>query len=378
MEQVKTVTCLIDWYSPAFKAGGPIRSLSNMATALGKDFKVRIICSDSDYDGTLLNVPTEQWVKRPEGPEVYYTKNKFRGIRQALKDAPSVLFINGIYSYQFNLLPLLFLKGRKIVSVRGMLHPGGLRQKRLKKRIYLALWNILGISRRCEFHATTEGEREFIRKVFGNVRIWVVPNIPRILPMAVAPVKEANCLKLCSIALISPMKNHHLVLEALLRASAKISYDIYGPVKDEAYWERCQELISSMPRHIKVQYHGVIEPEQTPTAMASCHVFVQPSLAENFSHSLFEALVCGRPIITSHHTPWNKLETTKAGVNVGIADCRELSAAIERFAVMNQQVYSEWSDSARYFALQQIDIDTIRHQYFEMFKAAAMPESKDN
>ncbi len=40
---------------------------------------------------------------------------------------------NGLFSTLFSLIPLLTSNYKKIISVRGMLHPGALSQKALKK-----------------------------------------------------------------------------------------------------------------------------------------------------------------------------------------------------------------------------------------------------
>lgn len=44
-----TVLTFARYYLPGFKAGGPIRTLSNMVEALGDEFDFRIVCSDRDF-----------------------------------------------------------------------------------------------------------------------------------------------------------------------------------------------------------------------------------------------------------------------------------------------------------------------------------------
>ena len=38
-----------DWFDPAFRAGGPVRSLFNLVDLLHSDYNFRIICGNQDY-----------------------------------------------------------------------------------------------------------------------------------------------------------------------------------------------------------------------------------------------------------------------------------------------------------------------------------------
>ena len=196
----------IPWFHPAHKAGGPIRSVANMLSQLGSGLPIaigmgnaqrpadepiqfKIFCGNKDLDGTVLsNVEFDKWVRYDANTEVWYaSKNNLLTVlkKEIKKDAPAYLFMMGIFSWPFNFKPLLFCKGvKKIISVRGMLHPGALSQKSFKKRLYLLLWKLLGLHKKNIFHATDEKEREYIQQVFGlNTRVLVAANFPRVLSL---------------------------------------------------------------------------------------------------------------------------------------------------------------------------------------------------
>ena len=271
------VYILIPWFQPAYKAGGPIQSVANMVKqlavgegqravgsgqeAVGSEqlpvgggqfavgngaFEFKIFCSNKDLDGSIVQgVAFDEWV--PLKPvlamtgsfatlrtKVWYSSanNILPVLKQEIKkEKPDYLFITGIYDWQYNLKPLLFCKGvKKIISVRGMLHPGALSQKGFKKKVYLWVWKMLGLHKGKAvgseqlalgnggnvFHATDVEEKKYIQQVFGNlVNIKVAANFPNVLAVQPVVQKEPGQLKLVSIALISPMKNILLVLEAL-------------------------------------------------------------------------------------------------------------------------------------------------------------------
>lgn len=134
-----TIIITIPWFYPAYKAGGPIQSITNMVDQFSEDITYRIVCSNTDLGGIKLAVAADKWIDYNANTKVLYlSKNQILPIIEQERNAnhTSILFINGLYSWRFNLVPLLLGKAdRKIVSVRGMLHPGALSQKRIKKDI---------------------------------------------------------------------------------------------------------------------------------------------------------------------------------------------------------------------------------------------------
>lgn len=331
------------------------------------------MCSNKDLDGQCLNIPYDKWVAYNSRTQVWYNSDG-KKIPEILKNLsawqPDIFFINGIFSPYYNFLPILFGKAtKKIISVRGMLHEGALSQKPTKKRIYLGLWKLIGLHKRNSFHATNAEEESFIKAVFGEkTSVYQAANLPRALQSDTSLLKQKNFLELVSIGLISPMKNYYEVLKALKRCNAEIHYMIYGPVKDPVYWQQCCELIKTMPTNISVQYKGDLPSVRVPEALQKGHVFVLPSKSENFGHAIFEALTAGLPVITSHGTPWNDLQTARAGMNVDPKNDYELSEAICFFAAADGPELEHWSVGARTYAANAIDIESIQDQYRQMFQ----------
>jgi glycosyltransferase involved in cell wall biosynthesis len=329
------------------------------------DLQVKVISSNKDHDDSLLNTPANAWIHYKE-IKVWYSSNGHKTF--PVPAQPAVYFINGLYSLSFTVWPLLRFKGRKIISVRGMLHPGALSQKSLKKKLYLNILKALVRWQKADFHATTAKEKMFIEKHFGKKpKIWVIPNVPQVLPSRPVLHKEKGQLIISTVALVSPMKNHLLVLQALAAVNASVDYFIYGPIKQTDYWDTCKAVIQILPTNIKVHYKGGITPANVPNALERCHVYIQPSKSENFGHSLFEALSTGRPVITSAYTPWNHLQENKAGYNVSTNDTKSISNALQIFADMDENTLQQYSLAANEYALAAINIGGLKEQYLEMF-----------
>lgn len=367
------IVIFIQWFSPAYKAGGPVQSILNLVNQPIPGYEYRVVCSHSDLDNIpLQGVQYDTWQRFNERTEVWYNskgKNIVSVIRHLRNWRPDLYFINGIYSLPYNFLPLLFGEApRKIISARGMLHAGALSQKGIKKRIYLALWRFIGLPRRNFFHATNAEEASFIKAAFGKfTKVFVAPNFPRFLSYDDTAPKQPGDLKLISIGLISPMKNYLQVLKALAGSKNKIVYTIYGPVKENDYWQQCKDQMQNLPSNVSVVYKGDLPSEEVGAALHNQHVFILPSKSENFGHAIYEALTAGKPVITSHGTPWNGLKEANAGLNISPENDYELSEAICFFAAADQTVLDQWSVAARDYAVRLIDVPAITEQYRAMF-----------
>ena len=351
-----------------------MQSIANLVKEYREGVEYLIFCGDTDLNGAELeNIKTNEWVSFNAYTKVWYARPEKRSetlLKLVEKEKPGILFIIGLFSWHFNIVPMVFCKGpRMILSSRGMLHPGALSQKKWKKGLYLFLFKMLDYHRKFDFHATDTEEADYIHSYFGKeAKVFVAGNFPTKVGLLPLPFKEPGKLKLVSVAIISPVKNTLLILEALAKVKEWIEYDIYGPVNDEEYWDLCKEQIDMLPENIRVTYHKEIEPAQVKEVLEEAHVFIQPSKSENFGHALYEALSAGRPVITSYHTPWKEILESVAGFNVAVNDTSGIDTAIRFFAQMNQEELQKWSRGALAYAEKKLDVGKTREEYRRMFE----------
>lgn len=371
---MKKIFITIPWFLPAFRAGGPVQSVANLVKEFKDGVEYFIFCGDMDVNGAVLDsVKTGAWVEFNGHTKVWYAgqeKISDTLVKQIEKIKPDVLFIIGMFSWHYNIVPVIYGKAPlKILSARGMLHPGALSQKKWKKKIYLQLFKLMEYHHKLVFHATDKEEEKFIRNYFGAAaQIFAASNFPNKIGEALVLQKEPGSLRLISITLISSMKNILPVLTALENVTGLVQYDIYGAVKDEGYWDECKAQINKLPQNISVTMHREIEPAKVKEALQKAHVFILPSKSENFGHALYEALSAGRPVITSHHTPWNHLQSSFAGMNVSVEGVSEISAAVSFFVAMSEETFGRWHKGALGYAERAVDVERIRQEYETLFK----------
>jgi len=367
------ILVIYNYFTPAYKAGGPIQSIINLVENLKHNYELYIIASNCDLGSNVgLPVQVNTWTDfRGDTVKVIYLDKSHLlslNIYKLVQELnPDKILVNGIYSIPFSIIPSLFFSKNTIMHLRGMLHPRALNQKGLKKKVFIAFFKILGIHKRIEFCVSDELEKKYAQDVFGtHTKIWIAQNFPAKHDTLPYLKKDKGSLVMISLALISKMKNHLLVIEALNRVKSNIVWNIYGPIKDLKYWENCKVAISNLPSNIKVFYKGELNPNFKWDEFAQCHVSILPSESENFGHALYESMIAAKPIITSQNTPWKNLKENFAGMNAKLT-LESITNCIETFANFDQDQYNQFCEGTRNYALAAIDIDKIKQQHYEMF-----------
>lgn len=360
------IAIIMPWFTPAFKAGGPIRSIHNLVYRLCNKFDFFIVTSNTDLnDEPLNNITSNSWVTKSPGINIYYSSKNatalpLRELSKHIK--PHKIFIIGIFSWQFNFLPLIYLRSyAKILSTRGMLCKTCLARGYWKKLIYLQLLKPL-LCKNTVFHATDNIELDDIKGIFGkNAPIKIAENYPSLF---FNDVKRdySKTLKLCTISIISYKKNHLKVIRALKNINTPVVYNIYGPVRDDKYWQECLINISTLPTHITVCYKNAIKPDEVKIALEENDVFILPTDNENYCHAIPEALSAGLPCIISNNTPWKNLSEYNAGSNLQV-DEQEIADAITAFANMTVEQKTNSSNCAIAYIKGKINLEDIDNQY---------------
>ena len=115
-KRVRVVT-LIDFYVPGFRAGGPVKSIVNLISMLGDEFKFEVLTSDRDlgmdepYKDILTNSP-----RKVGRGVVFYCSRSLSGLffvirRLSVKDS-KIFYFNSFFSSRFSIFPFLFLSTR--------------------------------------------------------------------------------------------------------------------------------------------------------------------------------------------------------------------------------------------------------------------------
>ncbi|MBW6481528.1 MAG: glycosyltransferase [Vicingaceae bacterium] len=373
-----TILIFIDWYKPGYKAGGPIRSVSNMVDALKNHFQFYIITRDTDYLETTpySNINTNQWNSIDNAQVFYLSKEKTkRTTIHTLIDEiqPDIVYCNSFYSPYFSLIPIFYAKKKNIktiLAVRGMLSKGSLGVKKTKKKVFTQFIKWVGLFSNITFHATSNDEKAAIQAVFGEkTKIVVANNLPEQKSRTfTVKTKPENTLKLISIARIAPEKNTLYAINVLKNCKQNLVFDIYGPIYNQEYWNECLKAISELPVNVKVNYNGALPHKEIDATLQQYHALLLPSTGENFGHIIIEAMANACVPIISDKTPWQNLATKNVGFDINLAHPEEFTTIIDKLASMNETTFNEMAKNTFHYTQQITNNQSLTEQYKQLFQ----------
>jgi glycosyltransferase involved in cell wall biosynthesis len=373
----RPIVTLLGSYVPGYKAGGPIRSISNLVAALGEEFKFKILTSDRDLGDTLPypGVVKGRWVQVGNADVMYLSSGwggffRLTAFLRAL-DTGSVLYLNSFFSGRFSILAILLhwlgmCKPKCIVlAPRGEFSQGALNLKSTKKRLYLWISESIGLYRGVIWHASTNLEEADIRRAMPNFSLVHIPDVQpdgwgicgssktgiivtakdihliSACDIGTKARKRAGQLRVVFVSRISPKKNLLSALRMLQGVSGDVTYDIYGPLEDEEYWSECKKVIKTLPPNVRVTYMGMVEHERVHEVFADHDLFLFPTLGENYGHVICEALSAACPVLISDQTPWRDLQEQGAGWDIPLEETERFHAIIQLCVDADEEWYAE-------------------------------------
>lgn len=341
-------------FEPGFRGGGPVRSLAYVLDTLPADIELLLITRDRDL-GASAPYPglSGRTVRRGRALVHYLDPGSPRSWLRMWRSLPrpvDLLYVNSLWS-TFSLLPILAVAARLLsvravmIAPRGELSPGALAIKARKKRLFLTAWAPLLRRLTVNWQACSDLEAEHIRRVFPWARVMVSANGTD-LPAEALPVRDRppGPLRLVFISRISPKKNLELALDALRQVSAPVEFDVFGPIEDRGYWDRCRRLIAELPAHVRVRHLGELPPDQVAPTFHRYDAFLFPTLGENFGHVIVESMAASCPVVCSDETPWSRMIEDGKGVVVRPLTATRLAEVLQGLATSRPE---EWLAARR-------------------------------
>jgi glycosyltransferase involved in cell wall biosynthesis len=342
-----------------------------MVAALGDEYDFRIVTSDRDLGDKLAfpDVRVGAWTKVGKA-DVLYDRVDLSWVwrcRKILNEVrPDVLYVNSFFGRPFSMAAMLAwhllprtMRPVRLLAPRGEFSRGATRFKRLRKQAFIRFVKVIAPYEQVLWHASSVFEAEDIRRALGSVTELTVANPigrgaePVVLTASdlaswpvddslVFPDKPPGTLRIAFLSRIVAIKNLHGTLEIVKTLRGSVKLTVCGPTEDKVYWRRCLDLIAEMPPNIAVEYAGEVEHRNVRDLLRSSDVLLFPTLGENYSHVINEALQAGCPVVISDQTPWRDLAAKGVGWDLPLSD-------IERFRSALQECVDMGTDEFRMF-----------------------------
>jgi len=221
--------------------------------------------------------------------------------------------------------------------------------------VYLRAGKTLSLFNGITWQASSRFEVAAIREeIDRSVSVMVAENLlPRIgmrEPMQSRRRKRPAELNVLFLSRIHRVKNLDGALRALHGVKGRITFTVYGPSEDRAYWDDCLGLIRTMPDNVRVQYCGAVTNELVGSIMRDQDLFFLPTRGENFGHVIFEALLGGCPVLISDQTPWRGLEEKGVGWDLPLTDVQRFRAVLQHVTDMGDIEHQRLSQRAAEYA----------------------------
>ena len=376
----KKILLLTDWFDPAYKAGGPIRSAVNFVKQMKNDYEIFVLTSDRDLNDfkPMSSITADKWMDYVPGVKILYAsiqKLRLNDIREhIIAVRPDFIYLNSMFSKKFTIYPLWLRRSNRISSKiilapRGMLKRSALDFKKRKKKVFLSFLKWMKIPQLVTFHATDENERADVIDQFGkSTKIETISNFPASQDELSLPgEKKAGFLDILFVGRIHPIKGLDILLNALKRSGNSIRLTIVGNPEDITYRQLCKKLISELPANIKVTFSNEVPHHMIAQLIRDHHIFSLPTKGENFGHAIFESLAAGRPVLISDQTPWRNLTKNKAGWDIPLSNPLKFTEIVDGCASMNDVEFSEWCKGAWEFCHDYLKSSDVKQQYLKLF-----------
>ena len=357
----RDILIIMGRYLPGYKDGGPVRSIKNLTDYLGKEYNFKILTCDRDHGDieAYPNIKVNEW-NRVGNADVYYVPPggfKQKIIVELSNDA-DLVYVCGCFSdYAINTLianKLGKIKVPVVIAAMGLFSMGALQIKKIKKIIFITTSNMLGLFHNLYWSATSEMEATDILNVIktGKEKIMIAEDLPRVVQEErIIKKKENGKLKVVFISRFSPEKNLLQERRILQKVQSNVSFTLYGPDEDKAYWKECKKELKKLPSNIKWEWKGNLDSEKVVETLKQYDVFLFPTKGENYGHVIQEALSAGCPCIISDQTPWKDLEEKGVGYVLPLKDNRLFVNAVEKYVVMGQDEFQYISDKVHAYAI---------------------------
>jgi glycosyltransferase involved in cell wall biosynthesis len=384
----KTILVMAGSYLPGYKAGGPVRSISNLVEALGDDLDFRIVTSDRDLNAPepYSEIEPNRWTRVGKGWVMYVSAGpqSLLKVISTLRSTPAdVLYLNSFFARTYSILPALlrrlglFHAKAVVLAPRGEFSAGALLLKPWRKQAYIAVSRAIGLYCDLTWHASSVYEERDIRRAFREteaiaiagpiayggsgeakrtLKIVTAPDVPEAVTGRSSECSRAHrkiegSIRLVFLSRICRMKNLDGAVAMLNGLSGQVHFTVCGPAEDQAYWQICRNMMSRLPANIRVAYAGEVRHDLTDGVLSQHDVFFLPTHGENYGHVILEALRAGCPIVISDQTPWRNLEREGVGWDLPLGEPKRFQQALQTCIDMGPEAFAEFSHRAQEFGM---------------------------
>lgn len=349
------------------KSGGPSRSVPLLVKGLAKigvDVTLMTIRSDNmnlhALNGTTTKVHILERNYSIKEMEEFVVKEKFDIIQnQSMWD---------ICYHQMAKIARKY--GIPYISTpRGMLEPWSLSQKRWKKKIALALYQMRDLQHSAFIHTTADSEAQHIKDLGVKSPCVVVPNGIETEGYPCRTSMEGIKKQVLFLSRIHEKKGIELLIDAW--KSLKNNFQEWSLVivgnGEPSYIDILRKRIANAGLNNCVTIKDPVFGSDKVSLYQSSSLFILPSFSENFGMVIAEAMSCGVPVITTKNCPWELLNKEQIGWCIDLS-VEELERTLRMAMSLREEELYEMGQRSAQLIRQKFDYKETAKKMFETYK----------
>lgn len=275
----------------------------------------KYIRTNTNYGSVIL---TNE--KEPSDPFIEFKSTKYRFWTYAPELADyiedhkkeiDIFHLHGVFMHaQYACSKLALREGIPyVITPHGMLEPWHMRDKGLKKWIYMQVVLRRMLQKSTVLHAITPLEKDNLFKMTGHKNIVQIPNMIHLSDIPGGLSHRPDEDYLLFLGRLHPKKGLDLMVKALSKIDDKtIKVKVVGSENEHSL--EMKELAHHLGIGHRVEFVGSVYGDAKFHLYANARAFVAPSYSEAIGMVNLEAAVCQTPVITTFETgispKWNE------------------------------------------------------------------------
>lgn len=371
--------------------GGPSKAVVEMVIALNNIGVDTEIITTNDACNTVLDVELNSLINFQGAPCRFFQRysstipsiREFQysnGLRQWLKhniQRYDLVHVHAIFSYCSSYAMWLARKKNIPYIVRpiGQLEDWALKQKALKKTVFLNLIERNNLISANQVHFTAQSEQQQAHQQLPLQSSVVIPlgiELPTLIDNATSKLRQQYNIAdgntiICCVSRIHQKKGLELLLNSLAKLNTR-SFDLLiAGDGDPGYLNKLKELVAELGLEPNVQWLGFLTGDAKNRLLQGSGLFALTSYSENFGISVLESLAAGTPALVSRGVALSEqIEQHDLGYVVDLNQ-QDITATLQD-ALKQLHTKTGFTQVTRDFVDQQFNWSTIAARLNEVYK----------
>lgn len=263
-----------------------------------------------------------------------------------------------------------------VITPHGMFDPWSLKQKRLKKRLYLE-WRLRqNLNRAAAIHFTSDTERDVSMPVGFLAPTIMEPNGIDLAEFDLLPPAGTFRARypqlgdrpvVLFMSRIHPKKGLDLLIPAFQQAALENAMLVIAGPGSKEYLRQLHALVQCSGLESRTLFTGMLSGRDRITALVDADLFVLPSYQENFGIVVIESLAAGTPVVISDQiNTYQQIAAAAVGAVVS-TEVASLSKALTSW-LNDTGKRQRASLKAKAFARQHFDWRHISHHWINHYR----------